>query len=78
MTHRGKSQPHSFGYGRNLLIPFALITVAVPAQATCYRSPCNSEVHSVHSFGQVLTYSCSLFRDECTYSSSSLYLPDQF
>jgi hypothetical protein len=52
---RENCQPHSFGYGPKA-IPFALITVATPAQATwSFRSPCGSEVHSVSLYGQVFT-----------------------
>lgn len=37
------------------------------------RSPCNSEVHSTLLCGQVLTISCSLYRQDSAYSSSSQY-----
>ncbi len=38
------------------------------------RSPCNSEVHSAPLYGQALTVSCSLYRLDAAYSSSSTSL----
>jgi len=53
MMHQRKSQPHSFGYKST--IPYAWITVAVPARATRFLSPCNSGGHSSPLFVQHLT-----------------------
>jgi hypothetical protein len=49
---RGEKASFTLQVRLNSTIPFALLTVAAPAQATPFVSPCSSEVHSAHAHGR--------------------------
>ncbi len=67
-----ESQPHSCGYGGKPLIPFALITVAIPARATglCFRPATQRSIRRRCSC-RFSPNPCSLVRPDGAYSSSS-------